>query len=117
MGVLALVVAPGTRADTAQGTMRVGLTIVAGQAQPVVPDGAAGGRAAAEEVLCESRDLRYRECRRASTAPARLARVTSDVICIEGGNWGWRGDRVWVDRGCSGVFVSGALPHPVATAD
>lgn len=113
LGLATLVLPSGTSADTARGTMRVGLTIVAPATQPAIDDSRAAPGATGE-VHCASHDLRYHECRPPFAGPASLARLTSDVICIEGGNWGWRGDLVWVDRGCSGVFVSRSAAKAVA---
>ena len=57
-------------------------------------------------VLCESQDGRYHECRMPSDARrVQLVRQISDTQCVEGRNWGQRGGRVWVDRGCRAEFA------------
>jgi hypothetical protein len=88
--------------------MRVGLTIV--DAQPA----AAGHLPAPAElefpaspnaVMCRSDDHGYRECRTPFHGPVVLSREVAATRCIEDVNWGWRNGAVWVDRGCSAVFV------------
>ena len=57
------------------------------------------------DLVCESRDGRYRECRTPFGGPAVLVRQLSDTRCIEGSNWGSRPGLVWVDNGCRGRFT------------
>ena len=102
-------------AGASRGTMRVGLTIVA------PPEADASGAAldpAAEaaQVRCDSPGLGYRECALPFRGAARLSHEVSEVMCVEGGNWGHRNGVVWVDRGCSAVFVSAAVATRRATA-
>jgi len=60
----------------------------------------------ARTVLCESQDGRYHECRMPGDARrVQLVRQVSDTRCVEGRNWGQRGGRVWVDKGCRGEFA------------
>lgn len=101
-------------AGTSRGTMRVGLTIVA---PPQAADDATiplDPATASAHVRCDSPGLGYRECALPFRGPARLSHEVSEVMCVEGGNWGHRDGVVWVDRGCSGVFVS-AKPTPART--
>ena len=59
---------------------------------------------AGRDVVCESTDGRYRECRVPFNGPADLVRQLSDARCVEGRNWGSRPGVVWVDNGCRGRF-------------
>lgn len=65
----------------------------------------AQGYNADREVVCESSDGRYRECRVPFGGPADLVRQLSDARCIEGRNWGSRPGLVWVDNSCRGRFA------------
>lgn len=56
------------------------------------------------EFTCASPDHRYRECQLPVDGRARLVKQKSDAPCIEGRSWGQRGDRVWVNSGCRGMF-------------
>lgn len=94
-------------AGASRGQMQIGLTIVAPPAEPDAAD-EADLTGIDAEVRCESSDLGYRECTTPFRGPARVAHEVSDVMCIEGGNWGWRDGAVWVDRGCRAVFVGEA---------
>ena len=58
-------------------------------------------------VRCESRNNRYNECRVGRWRGAELVRQHSNADCIEGTSWGFRGDTIWVDRGCAGDFAQG----------
>lgn len=56
---------------------------------------------------CQSRDRRYNFCSvdTGQGSQVRIERQTSETACIEGRTWGWNRAGVWVDRGCSAVFV------------
>lgn len=56
------------------------------------------------EIVCESRDHRYRQCNTGFRGRARLARQLSDNACIEGRSWGQGQGYVWVSRGCRAHF-------------
>lgn len=58
-------------------------------------------------VTCESRDGRYRECRTAIAANARLVQTLSSTACIEGRTWGRVAGAIWVNNGCRGRFEQG----------
>jgi len=62
------------------------------------------------QVTCQS--VRgYRECNVPFRGPASLVRqISGSGLCIEGRTWGQREGKVWVDRGCSGVFSEGYQP-------
>lgn len=58
-------------------------------------------------VRCESVDGRTRECAADTRGGVRLARQLSRSACLEGRNWGYGRDRIWVSQGCRGEFVTG----------
>lgn len=70
------------------------------------------GETMAEQFECSSDRQRYRECTLPAAGPVRLLRTASSAPCIEGQTWGRRSDRVWVDRGCRGVFAVTAVAAP-----
>ena len=102
-------------AGASRGTMRVGLTIVAPPGADA-SDAALDPAAESAQVRCDSPGLGYRECTLPFRGAARLSHEVSEVMCVEGGNWGHRNGVVWVDRGCSAVFVSAAATASRATA-
>lgn len=53
---------------------------------------------------CASPDFKYRECQMPVDGQARLVKKKSDASCVEGRDWGQRGDRVWIDNGCRASF-------------
>ena len=60
-------------------------------------------------LACGSADFRYRMCQ-VDIGPAgrvRIERQVSDTACIEGRTWGANRAGIWVDRGCSAVFIVG----------
>jgi hypothetical protein len=59
------------------------------------------------ELRCESTDNRYRQCGNDLHGRAVLVRQLSETRCVEGQNWGLRNGRLWVDRGCRGIFRVG----------
>jgi hypothetical protein len=58
-----------------------------------------------KRIVCESKDYRYEYCRIPTQGPVRLKEKISHSPCIEGKTWGYDRRGVWVDEGCSGVFV------------
>lgn len=93
-------------AGASSGVMRVGLVLVDEQSQAPLPDPASlDFPATSSAIRCESDGQRYRECQTPFRGPVALAREVSGTRCIEGENWGWREGRVWVDQGCSAVFI------------
>lgn len=100
-------------------TMRVGLTLVA--AHPPVAALPLPAQlthpASPSAVLCSSEAAGYRECLTPFRGPVLLSReLAADSRCIEGRTWGWRDGAVWVDRGCSAVFLSRAAASGVPAA-
>lgn len=58
-----------------------------------------------DSIECRSTDYRYNRCD-TDWRDARLVRQLSGSRCVRGQTWGIdRRGNVWVDRGCSGVFV------------
>ncbi len=56
-------------------------------------------------VLCESKDGRRRFCPvRLGGLGAVVVRNISRVPCVEGDNWSYRSDGIWVDGGCRAQF-------------
>lgn len=90
-----------------------GQTYYSGRGQVTVLNGCRGEFAAgawggvSHEVRCESSDNRYRECAAGGFGDVVLQRQLSDTRCIRDSNWGTRGNMIWVNRGCRGVFMVG----------
>lgn len=62
--------------------------------------------AAQAGVECISERNRYRRCATPeSWRGVQLAENLSRTRCVEGDNWGFDRDGLWVDRGCGGRFV------------
>ena len=66
--------------------------------------GGNGGSGQTFTFYCASPDYKYRECQLPVDGRARLTKKKSDARCVEGRDWGQRGDRVWVDNGCRANF-------------
>ncbi|MFI4969871.1 MAG: DUF3011 domain-containing protein [Lysobacterales bacterium] len=58
-------------------------------------------------VTCGSPQYNYAMCQvdTGRGGSVQLQRQTSDARCIRGRTWGFNRAGVWVDKGCSGVFV------------
>ena len=58
-------------------------------------------------VRCDRAKYSYNMCQVDTGRGSRvyLQRQLSDTRCREGDNWGWNRAGIWVDKGCSGVFV------------
>jgi Protein of unknown function (DUF3011) len=64
------------------------------------------GRSEANSVRCESRNYERNFCEvRAQISRAWLVQQESEARCIEGQTWGARGNGIWVNQGCAGVFA------------
>lgn len=61
----------------------------------------------ASTVRCDSNDNRYRRCAADTRGGVRLVRQYSDSACVEGRNWGYDRDAVWVNGGCRAEFAMG----------
>ena len=55
-------------------------------------------------VRCESDNFRRRFCNIGPARDVRLVRQISRTTCVEGRNWGWSRDQLWVEGGCAGEF-------------
>lgn len=79
---------------------------VGGRRGPGYGPGRPGGPGRVTTVHCKSDDFRYRDCGLPGRArDVEIRRQISRTQCQEGRNWGWRYDRVWVDRGCEAEFT------------
>ena len=56
-------------------------------------------------LTCESKSKTRRMCGITVEHGVRLQRQLSTTACVEGHNWGWSRDGVWVDDGCRAEFV------------
>jgi hypothetical protein len=63
-------------------------------------DGGRPGGAGPRRVRCESAGDRERCPVGFQIGEASLVRRLSKAACERGKSWGWRDDRIWVDRGC-----------------
>jgi hypothetical protein len=67
-----------------------------------------GGRAPPpppNRVACESQHYQYQYCGVGPrVARAWLIEQRSSAACVEGQTWGYRGNGIWVNQGCGGVF-------------
>lgn len=66
-------------------------------AQQYAPPGSA-------QVRCESRNYRYQRCN-ANWRDARILRQISSTQCRRDDTWGIDRRGLWVDRGCTAIFV------------
>ena len=64
-----------------------------------------GNNRGQREIVCESRDERYRQCNADFRGRARISRQLSDSPCVEGRSWGQGNGLIWVSRGCRARFV------------
>lgn len=60
-------------------------------------------------VVCESDGGRHR-CITDTRYGVRLSRQISKRACVEGKDWGYTSDGIWVDRGCRAEFIVGPGP-------
>jgi hypothetical protein len=65
-----------------------------------------GGAPPQSSVRCESRNYDRNFCQvDAQITRAWLVQQESEAACIEGQTWGTRGNGIWVNQGCTGVFA------------
>lgn len=57
-----------------------------------------------QTIKCESSDGRRKDCSANIGGEVRLSRQLSNAACVEGRNWGWSRNGVWVDNGCRAEF-------------
>lgn len=58
-------------------------------------------------IRCESSDNRTRQCAADTRGGVRLVRQLSSSACIEGRNWGYDRNAIWVSQGCRAEFQLG----------
>ena len=68
--------------------------------------GPAPGPPPFDRIACESRGYQQAFC----SAPSPIARAwlveqRSETACIQGDNWGFQRNGIWVDKGCGGLFA------------
>lgn len=76
----------------------------AGQAAAEHNDDYYGGRGYGNTFRCESNDNRYRHCAADTRGGVELVRGLSKTYCVEGRNWGYDRNGVWVNHGCRAEF-------------
>lgn len=65
-----------------------------------------GGGRPSQSVRCESRNYDRSFCPvEVQISRAWLVQQESEAACIEGQTWGTRGNGIWVNQGCTGVFA------------
>jgi hypothetical protein len=62
------------------------------------------GNSNGQVIRCESKDSRYKECRKQTNDTVYLTRQLSDKKCVEGRSWGQNNNVIWVDNGCRAEF-------------
>lgn len=65
-------------------------------------------------VVCESSGGRH-TCNVDTRYGVRISRQLSKRGCIEGRDWGYTSDGIWVDRGCRAEFIVGPGPMTSST--
>lgn len=71
-------------------------------------------------LSCGSPHGEYRTChlRHANRRHVRLARQNSGSPCVRDVTWGVKANKIWVNKGCRGVFrFSGKRPHYLAPSE
>lgn len=57
-------------------------------------------------VRCESTDGRTRQCNADTRGGVQMLRQLSKTQCVEGRNWGYGRDGIWVTQGCRAEFAA-----------
>ena len=64
-----------------------------------------GGGTKKEKVKCRSKDFKLKTCRvDGPIETLRVSKQKSNSPCIEGKSYGFKGDTIWVDKGCYAEF-------------
>jgi len=63
--------------------------------------------ASGRTLRCESYDRQPQECPVNTRGGVRLVRKLSERDCVQGRDWGYRRDYVWVSNGCRAEFAIG----------
>lgn len=71
------------------------------------PDGHGGDQADLRSIRCESHHGRTRHCAMDTRGGVFLLRRLSGTPCIQGRNWDFDHDGVWVAKGCRAEFSTG----------
>jgi len=100
-------VSRGCRAEFATGYGNAGGDYPGG----VLP-GYPGGGQGQGTIRCESDDGRTRQCALNTAGGVRLVRQLSSTRCIEGRNWGYDRNAIWVSQGCRAEFQTGVGGGP-----
>ena len=91
----------------------IGISLILALTLGLMPSGAIAQRrqrrdrdrmGSAQNVYCESGDMRRHWCSEGMNASVRLVRQRSDARCVQGRTWGVDRSGIWVDRGCRAVF-------------
>jgi hypothetical protein len=77
-----------------------------------------GGYPQEQQISCESVEYRYQYCpfqNRGHIERVYLRAQQSKTSCIEGQNWGWDRNGVWVNNGCRAIFgiIGGQRSYPI----
>jgi hypothetical protein len=65
-----------------------------------------------DEIICESVDFKYNSCRiDGKVEDVQLVKLLSISACTMGDTFGFFSDRIWVDRGCRGIFKIKKVPN------
>ena len=58
------------------------------------------------EVRCENKSLGYKECPAGGTIrDVVVDRKLGDHKCQQGKTFGWVLDKIWINNGCSAIFI------------
>jgi hypothetical protein len=68
------------------------------------PDQAKPDEPMATKIACASSDRLRQRCGVAVKTGVELSRQISKTRCVQGRNWGWDADGIWVDHGCRAEF-------------
>lgn len=68
-------------------------------------------------IVCESEFRQYRYCPAATGGAASIKRQLSPTACVQGQNWGYDRNGVWVSDNCRAEFTVGATWNPAVGAD
>lgn len=60
-----------------------------------------------QRITCSSDDGRRHYCQMDTRNGVQLTRQISSIGCVQGSNWGYDNNGVWVDNSCSAEFTSG----------
>jgi hypothetical protein len=70
-----------------------------------------------QTVTCRSLNYQHTSCSLREHGYVRLERQTSKNACVKGRTWDYNYREIWVDDGCSGVFVVESRSHSGSDGD